>query len=337
MTTSGVRRVMGALVAASLLLAGCGGGAGTAGGAPAPATPASGAAFPVTIEHKYGQTTVPAEPKRIVSIGYQEHDFIYALGGKPVGVRWWYGPADDVIHPWTEPKAVGEKPQILKMESVELERIAALAPDLILGLYSGITQDEYAKLSKIAPTITQSGKYVDYGSPWQETTRTIGRALGKSAEAEKLVGDLDGRFASIKAAHPEFASKSIVVATFGADNSLGYFASQDPRSRFFTSLGFTVAKEFDDLAGSQFYGTLSLERAGLLDRDVVIWDQLSFTPGGRATVEQNPLLQKLAASREQRSIFLEGDVEAAFGWNSVLSLPFVLDALEPQLAKVAAR
>ncbi|WP_232664824.1 iron-siderophore ABC transporter substrate-binding protein [Pseudonocardia sp. TRM90224] len=334
MPASGYGRALCALVAsAALLLAGCGGGAGETGVAPPPAASGSADAFPVTIEHKYGSTTIPAEPKRIVAIGYQEHDFIYALGSKPVAVRWWYGSETDVIHPWTEPKAAGESPQILKMDTIELEKIAALDPDLILGLYSGISQDEYTKLTNIAPTITQSGKYVDYGSPWQETTRTIGRALGKSAEAEKLVNDLDGRFAAIKAAHPEFAGKSIVVASFGPEN-IGFFASQDPRSRFFTSLGFTVPKEFDDIAGKEFYGTLSYEQTNLLDRDVLVWDQLSFTPGGRATVEQNALVQRMAVSKEQRSIFLEGDVEAAFGWNTVLSLPFVLDVLERELTRV---
>ncbi len=124
------------------------------------------------------------------------------------------------------------------------------------------------------------------------------------AEAEKLVADVEGRFAAIRAAHPEFAGKSLVVATYSADQ-LGFFASQDPRARFFTSLGFTVDKEFDDLAGSKFYGDLSFEQAGKLDRDVIVWDQLSFTPGGRATVEANPLVQRLAAVKEKRQVFLE--------------------------------
>jgi iron complex transport system substrate-binding protein len=38
------------------------------------------AAFPVTIEHKFGETTIDAEPERVVSIGYNEHDFLLALG-----------------------------------------------------------------------------------------------------------------------------------------------------------------------------------------------------------------------------------------------------------------
>ena len=43
------------------------------------------AAFPVTIEHKYGSTTIEAEPQRVVSVGFAEHDGILALGVTPVG------------------------------------------------------------------------------------------------------------------------------------------------------------------------------------------------------------------------------------------------------------
>jgi iron complex transport system substrate-binding protein len=220
------------------------------------------------------------------------------------------------------------------MDTVNLERIAALQPDLILGLYSGITEAEYQQLSRIAPTVTQSSAYVDYGSPWQETTRTIGRALGRSAEAERLVTSLETRFADLRARYPQFAGRSVVVATFGAEE-IGVFASEDPRSRFFTSLGFTVPSEIDDLAGDKFYANLSFEQTSLIDHDLLVWDQVSFTPGGRGTIEQNPLVQQLAATQEGRTIILTDDVEYAFGWNTVLSLPHVLDALEPELARLA--
>jgi len=49
------------------------------------------AQFPVTVEHAFGSTIIPAEPKRVVSVGYVEQDFLYALGIAPVGVRNWWG------------------------------------------------------------------------------------------------------------------------------------------------------------------------------------------------------------------------------------------------------
>lgn len=65
---------------------------------------------------------------------------------------------------------------------LDIERIAALEPDLISGVYSGITEDEYVRLSEIAPTITQTGGYVDFGMPWQEMTS--GRVVPIGGDAD---------------------------------------------------------------------------------------------------------------------------------------------------------
>jgi iron complex transport system substrate-binding protein len=122
------------------------------------------------------------------------------------------------------------------------------------------------------------------------------------------------------------------VATSSPDE-LSFFASQDPRSRFFRALGFEVPEELDEIAGTEFYGTLSRERAEVLDRDLLVWDQLSFVDGGRATIEADPLLAGLAVMREGRTVFLEGAVETAFGWNTILSIPIALDGIEALVAE----
>lgn len=309
------------LLLGSGTLAGCGGGAG--GGASSGDTR--------TIEHKYGETEISGTPERIVSIGYQEHDFIFALGFAPVAVRWWYGDKDDVIFPWAEDEAGNADPEILVMpENPNFERIAALEPDLILGLYSGMTEEDYGTLSEIAPTVAQSGEFIDYGMPWQETTMMIGRTLGREGRAEELVADVEGRFEAAREAHPGFEGKSLAVATYSED-TFGVFASEDPRSRFFTSLGFVIPEEFDELAGDSFFADISVERADLLDADVLVWDQLSFVDGGRETIESDPIIRQLDVMREGRAIYLEGDVEDAFGWNTILSLPFALDGIVPML------
>ena len=49
------------------------------------------AAFPVTIKHKYGETTIESAPKRVVCIGYTDQDALLALGIVPVGVTYWFG------------------------------------------------------------------------------------------------------------------------------------------------------------------------------------------------------------------------------------------------------
>lgn len=290
-------------------------------------------AFPVTIEHKFGVTEISEEPQRVLSLGFQEHDTIFALGVEPVAVRYWYGDQDDVIFPWAEEAAGDADPEILNMPFDELnfEKIAALDPDLILGVYAGITEEDYPKLAAIAPTVPQSDEYVDYGVPWQEATRTIGTALGRSERAEELVDQVEAQFEGVREAHPEWAGQRLVVATYGADD-LSAFTSQDLRSRFFTSLGFEVPTRIDELAGDLFYATFSYEQADLLDVDVLVWDQVGYTEGGRPTIEADPLLQQLDVVQDGRTVFI-GELEDAFAWNSVLSLPVALEGLAPMLER----
>lgn len=305
------------------------------GGNNAPAGSDTGSAqagsFPVTIDHRHGSTVISEEPERVVSIGYQEHDTIFALGVAPVGVRYWYGDENDVIFPWAEEAADGADPTILNMpDGLNFEAIAALNPDLILGLYSGMTEQDYQTLSAVAPTVAQPDGFVDYGTPWQEATVTIGAVLGKGELANALVADVEGKFQAVRDSHPEWSGRTLALATYGEE--LGVFASQDLRARFFGSLGFKTPSEFDDLAGDLFYANFSFEQTERLEADVLVWDQVAFTPGGRSTIENNPLLQQLDATKEGRVVFI-GEFEDAFAWNSVLSLPLALEGIVPMLEK----
>ena len=55
------------------------------------APPGPSGTFPATVPHKYGQTVVPEEPERVVSLGYTDQDAILALGTVPVAAREFVG------------------------------------------------------------------------------------------------------------------------------------------------------------------------------------------------------------------------------------------------------
>jgi iron complex transport system substrate-binding protein len=302
--------------------------------APAPSETAGAVAFPVSVEHAWGTAEIKSEPQRVVALGYQDQDSILALGVKPVAVRYWFGPEDDQIWPWAEEAAGsdGKDVEILKMDDgIDVEKVAALDPDLIVGVYSDLTQESYDRLSQIAPTIGRPKDYIDYGTPWDVQLEITAKALGKSELAEQLIDDVENKFEEIKEAHPEWVGKEAVVATYGGPDDLATFASSDPRSRFFGRLGFVTPEEIDDQAGEEFYLQVSKENASLLDRDVLIWDQVSYVEGGKETLENDPIFSAFDTMEEGRVVYTLGDMEFAYAFQSVLSLPFVLDRIVPLL------
>ena len=111
-------------------------------------------------------TTIPQQPKRIVVVGYTDHEVLLALGIKPVGAMDWFGEGTYGKWPW-ERKAWGGKPAAIvssKSYEIDYERVAAQRPDLILGVYADLKRPDYDKLSKIAPTVAQA-KGVAYTTP----------------------------------------------------------------------------------------------------------------------------------------------------------------------------
>lgn len=296
-----------------------------------PAAAQDAVPFPVTVEHKFGTTTIEQEPQRVVAIGYTEQDYLLALGITPVAVRYWYG-EEDAILPWAEDQVEGEAPIVLNMPfgSLNYEAILALEPDLISAVTAGITQEEYDLLSQIAPTIAQSEGYIDFGMPWQEITHMVGMAVGRSDEAEAITANVESLFAAVREENPQFAGKTVAVSYF-FDGTYGFYTPQDTRGRFFTDLGFVVPDELVAIAGDSFFANVSAESIALIDQDVIALVNLQFIEGGREALEAEPLFGSLNAVQEDRVIYLDEAAENALGFSSPLSLPFALEAALPQL------
>lgn len=296
-------------------------------------------AFPVTIEHTYGETTIEERPEKVVTVGLTDHDSVLALGVAPVGVTDWFGDHPHATWPWAqdELEALGAEPEIVgDTTGIGFEKIAALQPDLILAVYGGLTDGDYETLSQIAPTVAQPADHVDYGVPWDEQTLTIGRALGETEKAEALVAEVQGQFDAAREAHPEFEGASGLVATPYA-GTISVYAPEDVRGRFLTSLGFTQPPEIAEMAGSEFSAELSYERIDLVDVDALVWI-VSSIETDVPQFDAEPLYAELAVHRDRHDLFVENldPVGGATTFVSILSLPFLIDELVPRLADAVA-
>lgn len=220
-----------------------------------------------------------------------------------------------------------EIPVVLDWTQLNFEQIAALEPDVIVGLYSGLTAEEYATLSQIAPTVAQPADYVDWGVPWQVVTLTMGQILGKTAEAEALVAGVEADFAAAREQFPALQGAQGVVATpWGYPTTYYVYGSQDSRGRFMTSLGFEYPPIIDELAGQDFGASISYERFDILDIDYVIW--IDALP---PDLLSNPLYAGLNVVKDGRVLYLDGanPVYDALNFSTVLSIPFAIEQLSP--------
>ncbi|MEV6282554.1 iron-siderophore ABC transporter substrate-binding protein [Kribbella sp. NPDC051770] len=328
-----ILRPLALLAVVPFVLTACGSGAEepAASGEGSSAGSEAGA-FPVSIKNKFGTAEIKAAPQRVVSVGLIEQDALLALDVVPVGTTEWFGEKPGALFPWAKDK-LGDRPlpTVLKdKDGIQFEQIAALRPDLIIGLYSGITADDYKKLTAIAPTVAQPPGLPDYGVAWQDAARTVGQAVGKPKQADELVKGIEDRFAKVRSEHPEFQGKPALMAT----PYEGYFiyGSQDPRSGLLTDLGFTLPSGLDSLIGDKFGANISAERIKLLDQQALVWFP---TKGGTAKLQADPLYKNLPVRTQGRDIFVEENFDdplyGATSFVSVLSLPIVLDQLVPKL------
>lgn len=203
-------------------------------------------------------------------------------------------------------------------------------PDLILGIYSGLTKKDYDSLSKLAPVIAQPKGQVEYGSSWQDEQLITGKAVGQPKKAQELVDEAEKLIAGVAAEHPEFKGKT--AANISDYQGIFVYGPQDVRTRTFEALGFTYPDELRKAFPNDFGGQLSDERVDAVDVDALVW----FADGDRSVEElkRDPVYSKLRVRKEGRDVFIgaKDRVYEATSFPSVLSLPTLMKELVPRLA-----
>jgi iron complex transport system substrate-binding protein len=207
-----VKRAIGIVVAAAVLvLAGCGGGdtrsADAGVGDKEVATggrlfktadaetaklgsDAAPGAFPRTVKHALGETKLEQKPTRVVVLDSGELDDVLALGITPVGMATTAGQSG--VPSYLDALAQGIK-TVGGISELNLEAIAALKPDLILGSKLR-AKDLYDKLSAIAPTVFS----IRPGFPWKENFLLVADSVGEEDKATALLNDYQKRADEVK-------------------------------------------------------------------------------------------------------------------------------------------
>lgn len=141
------------------------------------------AAEAAEITHAMGITEVPAEPKRVVVLTNEGTEALLSLDIRPVGAaNSWTG------DPWYPHigEAMGDAAPVGKESAVNLELVAALQPDLILGNKMR-HEAVYPHLSAIAPTVLSERLRGD----WRRNFSLYAEAVGKADEGERQLEAFD--------------------------------------------------------------------------------------------------------------------------------------------------
>jgi iron complex transport system substrate-binding protein len=319
-----VRFRIAALVAVLLVIAGCSAPSSSA----SVADPAPVEGFPVTIEHALGTTTITAPPTRIVALSFEE-DVLSQVGVAVVGrTENYYAPG--ALQPWQEGHV---DPRVVALggpDGLDLEKVAALAPDLILATNHYELESVYEGLSAIAPTI---GYRTGWGeATWQDTARVIGRAVGKEAEVEQRIREVDGSVAALAAELPGLSGKTF-SSVFYYD--AGQFSvDTNPEGHTAKLLGQLGMVMSPRIVADVVNRSVGAEQMGLIDADLVrlgyASDQL------RTQLAASPLFHALPAVRDGR--VFESDVFGATAGNNptLLNVPWQLEQQRAVLERVAA-
>ncbi|MGC9539078.1 ABC transporter substrate-binding protein [Streptomyces sp. UG1] len=246
--------------------------------------------WPRTVEHAMGETEIKAQPKRVVVLDVGELDNVVSLGIKPVGLAPTEGSPE---LPSYLKKDAGSPANVGTINNLNLEAIAGLKPDLILGSQLRAA-DKYDELSKIAPTVFS----LRPGFTWKENYLLNAAALDKTAEAEaklaaydKKVDALDAKLGADK--------PTVSMVRYLPDGVIRLYANASFIGTILKDAGIPRPKNQDinDLAAE-----VSAENIDQADADYIftgVYGDPKATDKSRA--QGNPLWKNLKAVKEGRA------------------------------------
>lgn len=277
-------------------------------------------AFPRTVAHFRGKTTITTAPRRVVVLSTGQFDDVLSLGIVPVGTT--SAVKADLVPDYLVKAFPRQGSQISATKSVgtrkapDVEAIANLGPDLILVNDTLENDSLYEALAKVAPTVVTEGTGVN----WKQDLLLIGSALGKQDLAMTRLRQYADRAKSLGRAVDAATTVSFLrhqsdrVRIWGTASFVGSIVQDAglarPETQRFAKTSQDISSEQLDQADGDwlFYGTQDGDASAL--RTAPLWESL-----GAVT-------RKQAVQVDDEMFYLNAGLAAANG---------VLDVLESRL------
>lgn len=297
--------------------------------------PAEGATdYPLTLETPWGETVLEDRPERIAVIGgLGDQESTLALDIAPV-----VG-SDSGIYPWIESTRFDEIPEFVDpwADSFQFEALLAAEPDLIIASTYGKLEDDYERLSSIAPVlaIEASG---DFAWDWRELVRSVGEATDLGDLAEQEIEETEASIVEAAEAHPEYQGRTVgIIINRGQEAGIQFVnTSGSPAEELLDQLGFDEHPNVEQLSAFD-WGDVAIENIGLVDAEALVVAR----HGGEGSVEEatswlegNGLYQQLGAVQAGKVSTIDPNPETggldlawAFAYPNVLTHRWAVDEL----------
>ncbi|WP_230396278.1 ABC transporter substrate-binding protein [Streptomyces blattellae] len=257
-------------------------------------------AFPRTVRHFEGSTTIKSEPRKIAVLSTGQLDDLLSLGIVPAAAT--RGDNAGLVPDYLADTFPSYKKKLDAMTDVgtrqapNLETLATAEPDLIL--VNDSLGDLYPKLSKIAPTVVTAGN----GINWKRDLLLVGDAVGKGRQAQKTLDDIVAE-AGEKGAGLGDPTVSMVRFTpdrtrmFGVSSFTGSIAVDmglsRPKSQQFNAISEDIGPESVDVADGDWIFYSVQGDAGDTDAASVLagplWKSMKAVEAGHAVqVDDDP-------------------------------------------------
>jgi iron complex transport system substrate-binding protein len=266
-----------------------------------------------------GSTTIKGTPERVVILTNEGTEALLAMGVTPVGaVQSFTG------DPWYDHIANQLKDtQVVGVESeVNVEAIAALKPDLIIG--NKMRQEKiYDQLNAIAPTVFAETLRGD----WKVNFELYAKALNKETEGKEVLDKYEARIADLKEQLGDKLAMKVSMVRFMA-GEVRIYHKDTFSGVILGDLGFArpESQNVDDFAERN----VTKERIPAMEGDILFYFTYETGDGKGSELEKewiaDPLFKNLEVAKK-------GEVHKVSDttWNTaggVLAANLMLDDIE---------
>ncbi|KHK65670.1 ferrichrome-binding protein [Pseudomonas frederiksbergensis] len=256
-----------------------------------------GAAETKVFENSFGRVEVPVSPRCIVSL----HDFslttqLLELGIKPCGSTGRKKLFSDVLFRGAQERFdVTGIQYIGSHQSPDLEAIAALKPDLIVGL--SYHADLKEKLSKIAPVVLLPSRESDI----KTYAKQLAELVGKQQRYEEMLREYEWVVSEFKKRVKD--PSRITVTTLEVYTDGFQLIGRGGMDDVIADFGLGRVAAYREARQNVPY---SLERIGDFDSDFIIdtYEELLDSEASTAAFRQSPQWQNLFAVKNRQFLYL---------------------------------